>query len=80
MHYAGTTKACFIKFSSFQKLTGSDALTGCCAVAAHVDGPHLHVANSGDCGAVLGTQNEDGTWEAKRLTQYHNVANKVERV
>ena len=54
--------------------------TGCCAVAAHIDGPHLHVANAGDCHAVLGTLNADGSWEAKPLSIAHNVYNSSEQV
>lgn len=53
---------------------------GCCAVTAHIDGPHLHVSHAGDCGAVLGTHNEDGSWVAKHLTAAHDVSNKEERV
>lgn len=49
-------------------------------MTAHVDGPHLHVANAGDCGAVLGTQNEDGTWEAKPLSIAHHTESKAEQV
>ncbi|KAK2575674.1 hypothetical protein KPH14_012066 [Odynerus spinipes] len=30
------------------------ALSGAVAAVAHIDGPHLHVANVGDCQAVLG--------------------------
>ncbi|XP_067933454.1 pyruvate dehydrogenase [acetyl-transferring]-phosphatase 1, mitochondrial-like [Watersipora subatra] len=57
----------------------ANALSGCCAVAAHVDGPHLHVANSGDCFALLGTLKEDGCWEAKPLSVPHNVENNAEQ-
>ena len=49
-------------------------------MTAHVAGPHLHVANAGDCGAVLGTQNEDGSWEAKPLSVAHHTENKSEQV
>lgn len=45
-----------------------------------MDGPHLHIANAGDCGAVLGTQNEDGSWEAKMLTAPHHANCKSEQV
>lgn len=34
--------------------TLSVAMTGAVACVAHVDGPHLHIANVGDCNAVLG--------------------------
>jgi pyruvate dehydrogenase phosphatase len=34
--------------------TLSVAMSGAVAAVAHIDGPHLHVANVGDCQAVLG--------------------------
>lgn len=34
--------------------TLSVAMSGSVAIVAHIDGPHLHVANVGDCQAVLG--------------------------
>lgn len=30
------------------------AMSGAVAIVAHIDGPHLHVAGTGDCQAVLG--------------------------
>lgn len=60
------------------------ALSGSVACVAHVDGPHLHLANTGDCGAVLGSQRQEGGsgWQAQRLTQDHTWENpaEVERV
>ncbi|KAK4288545.1 hypothetical protein Pmani_038431 [Petrolisthes manimaculis] len=60
------------------------ALSGAVACVAHVDGPHLHMANAGDCGAVLGSQKQDGGggWQAIRLTSDHCWENhaEVERV
>ncbi|MPC37505.1 pyruvate dehydrogenase [acetyl-transferring]-phosphatase 1, mitochondrial-like [Portunus trituberculatus] len=60
------------------------ALSGSVACVAHVDGPHLHIANTGDCGAVLGSQRQDGGsgWQALRLTEDHTWENplEVERV
>ena len=34
--------------------TLSVAMSGAVTIVAHIDGPHLHVANVGDCRAVLG--------------------------
>ncbi|XP_064641503.1 pyruvate dehydrogenase [acetyl-transferring]-phosphatase 1, mitochondrial-like [Lineus longissimus] len=56
------------------------AFSGSVACVAHVDGPHLHMANVGDSKAVLGSLNEDtGSWSAKELTYEHNT-NNVEEV
>lgn len=54
------------------------ALSGAVAVVAHVDKNHLHVANSGDAQAVLGSINENGEWSAKKLTEEHNAENMAE--
>lgn len=60
--------------------TLSVAMSGAVAAVAHIDGVHLHVASTGDCGAVLGSLNEEtGLWETKRLNQEHNSDN-VEEV
>lgn len=53
-------------------------LSGSCACVAHIDGSHVHVANSGDTRAVLGQLNEDGTWTAKPLSTDHNCENPEE--
>ena len=54
------------------------ALSGACACVAHVDGVHLHVANTGDTRAVLGQLQEDGSWKAIPLSTDHNAENKAE--
>ncbi|KAG8235627.1 hypothetical protein J437_LFUL014885 [Ladona fulva] len=58
------------------------AMSGAVACVAHVDGPHLHVANVGDCQAVLGVLSELNTWTARKLTLEHNSDNRpeVERI
>ena len=38
------------------------AMSGSVAVVAHIDGPMLHVASTGDCTAVLGSLSENETW------------------
>lgn len=48
---------------------------GAVACVAHVDGPHLHVANVGDAAAVLGVQTDSGDWAAKKLSSEHNADN-----
>ncbi|XP_015279756.1 PREDICTED: pyruvate dehydrogenase [acetyl-transferring]-phosphatase 2, mitochondrial [Gekko japonicus] len=54
------------------------AFSGSTACVAHIDSIHLHVANAGDCRAVLGVQNEDGSWAALPLTRDHNAFNNLE--
>ncbi|XP_059618436.1 pyruvate dehydrogenase [acetyl-transferring]-phosphatase 1, mitochondrial [Phlebotomus argentipes] len=52
------------------------AMSGSVACVAHVDGCHLHVAGTGDCGAVLGSVNDTtGQWTARKLTNEHNAQN-----
>ena len=38
------------------------AMSGSVAVVAHIDGPMLHVASTGDFTAVLGSLSENDTW------------------
>lgn len=58
------------------------AMSGSVVCMAHVDGPHLHVANTGDCAAVLGMLSESNTWVAKPLTRNHafDNADEVQRM
>lgn len=46
-------------------LTLNVGLSGSVACVAHIDGPHLHVALTGDCLAVVGVYTDDETWMAK---------------
>lgn len=55
--------------------TLSVALSGAVACVSHIDGPHLHIANVGDCNAVLGTMTEENEWIAKKITKEHNAEN-----
>lgn len=55
--------------------TLSVAMSGAVACVAHIDGVNLHVASTGDCTAVLGSLNENGEWETKRLSHEHNAEN-----
>ncbi|XP_030760828.1 pyruvate dehydrogenase [acetyl-transferring]-phosphatase 1, mitochondrial [Sitophilus oryzae] len=58
--------------------TLSVAMSGAVSCVAHIDGPHLHVANLGDCCAVLGSLSETGSWIPKKLTEEHNAYNPIE--
>lgn len=65
----------FHKDNTIHPKTLSVALSGAVACVCHVDGPHLHVANVGDCNAVLGTLTEENEWIAKKITREHNAEN-----
>ncbi|NXU48668.1 PDP2 phosphatase, partial [Turnix velox] len=54
------------------------AFSGATACVAHIDGVHLHVASAGDCRAILGVQEEDGTWSTLPLTRDHNAFDEFE--
>ncbi|KAM8860485.1 pyruvate dehydrogenase [acetyl-transferring]-phosphatase 2, mitochondrial isoform 1-T2 [Synchiropus picturatus] len=58
------------------------AFAGCTACVAHIGTEGIHVANAGDCRAVLGVQEADGSWSALPLSQDHNAQNlaEVERI
>lgn len=58
--------------------TLSVAMSGAVTCVAYIDGPHLYVANVGDCNAVLGYLNESNMWEANKLTTEHNTYNQKE--
>ena len=49
----------------------TSALSGACALVAHIKGTELTVANCGDCRAVLGVQGDDGLWSALQLSHDH---------
>ncbi|XP_036006475.1 pyruvate dehydrogenase [acetyl-transferring]-phosphatase 2, mitochondrial [Fundulus heteroclitus] len=54
------------------------AFAGCTACVAHIGTDGIHVANAGDCRAVLGVQNDDGSWSAVPLSKDHNSQNHAE--
>ncbi|KAG5839474.1 pyruvate dehydrogenase [acetyl-transferring]-phosphatase 2, mitochondrial-like [Anguilla anguilla] len=54
------------------------AFAGCTACVAHMDTEGIHVANTGDCRAVLGVQEDDGSWSALPLSRDHNALNEAE--
>ncbi|KAL3284542.1 hypothetical protein HHI36_018700 [Cryptolaemus montrouzieri] len=70
------------KENRVNRKTLSVAMSGAVACVAHIDGPHLHVANVGDCCAILGSLSETNSWTVKKLTTEHNVDNaaEVERI
>ncbi|XP_071973219.1 pyruvate dehydrogenase [acetyl-transferring]-phosphatase 2, mitochondrial [Engystomops pustulosus] len=61
-----------------KNLTLQIAFSGATACVSHIDGVNLHVANAGDCRAVLGVQDENGVWSAVPLTVDHNALNESE--
>ncbi|KAG9474812.1 hypothetical protein GDO78_003333 [Eleutherodactylus coqui] len=65
-----------------RNLTLQVAFSGATACVSHVDGVNVHVANAGDCRAVLGVQDKHGGWSAVPLTADHNACNtsEVQRV
>lgn len=64
--------------AALKSATLAVASSGCVACVSHVDGPHLHVANVGDCQAVVGLLDENNMWLPKRLTKEHNFENQDE--
>lgn len=58
--------------------TLSVAMSGAVACVVYINGLDVHIANTGDCAAVLGSINEAGEWETKRLTNEHNSDNLAE--
>ena len=53
------------------------ATSGCCALVAYIKGEDLHLANCGDCRAVLGNYGNNG-WSAVTLTHDHTVGESIE--
>ncbi|KAH8400308.1 hypothetical protein KR215_010056 [Drosophila sulfurigaster] len=63
--------------------TMSVALSGAVACLVHLEGLQLHVASTGDCGAVLGVLDpQTNQWQPKKLNSEHNADNmqEVERI
>lgn len=54
------------------------AFAGSTACVAHIGTDGIHVANAGDCRAVLGVQEKDGSWSALPLSKDHNSQNQAE--
>ncbi|XP_064556360.1 pyruvate dehydrogenase [acetyl-transferring]-phosphatase 1, mitochondrial [Drosophila montana] len=55
------------------------ALSGAVACLVHLEGLQLHVASTGDCGAVLGVLDpQTNQWHPKKLNIEHNVDNMQE--
>uniref|UniRef100_A0A8C5PMQ7 [Pyruvate dehydrogenase [acetyl-transferring]]-phosphatase 2, mitochondrial n=1 Tax=Leptobrachium leishanense TaxID=445787 RepID=A0A8C5PMQ7_9ANUR len=54
------------------------AFSGATACVSHINGVDLTIANTGDSRAVLGVQDESGTWSAVPLTSDHNALNSAE--
>ncbi|XP_020808838.1 pyruvate dehydrogenase [acetyl-transferring]-phosphatase 1, mitochondrial [Drosophila serrata] len=59
--------------------TMSVALSGAVACLVHLEGLQLHVASTGDCGAVLGVLDpQTQQWQPKKLNTEHNADNMTE--
>ncbi|KAH8303162.1 pyruvate dehydrogenase [acetyl-transferring]-phosphatase 1, mitochondrial [Drosophila kikkawai] len=59
--------------------TMSVALSGAVACLVHLEGLQLHVASTGDCGAVLGVLDpQTQQWHPKKLNTEHNADNMSE--
>ncbi|XP_037085453.1 pyruvate dehydrogenase [acetyl-transferring]-phosphatase 1, mitochondrial-like isoform X2 [Pollicipes pollicipes] len=58
------------------------AVSGCVACVAHLSASRLHLANVGDCRAVLGVLNDNNQWVARPLTKEHDCdnADEVQRI
>ncbi|XP_033172502.1 pyruvate dehydrogenase [acetyl-transferring]-phosphatase 1, mitochondrial [Drosophila mauritiana] len=55
------------------------ALSGAVACLVHIEGLQMHVASTGDCGAVLGVLDpETQQWQPKKLNIEHNADNMSE--
>lgn len=54
------------------------AFAGCTACVVYVGADAIHVANAGDCRAVLGVREMDGSWSALELSLDHNSNNQAE--
>jgi pyruvate dehydrogenase phosphatase len=57
------------------------ALSGCVACVAHIEGPHVHVANTGDCSAYLAVEYSSAQgmrWIPRKLTRDHTCDNAAE--
>jgi len=53
-------------------------MSGSCACVALLDGKNLYVANCGDARAVLGQENDDGTYTPFQMSYEHNADNSSE--
>ncbi|XP_043659838.1 pyruvate dehydrogenase [acetyl-transferring]-phosphatase 1, mitochondrial isoform X3 [Drosophila teissieri] len=59
--------------------TMSVALSGAVACLVHIEGLQMHVASTGDCGAVLGVLDpQTQQWQPKKLNIEHNADNMSE--
>ena len=58
--------------------TRTAAMSGACAVVAHIDSNELTVASTGDCSAVIGALSQNDRWVPIKLNQEHHEENKNE--
>ncbi|GMT27090.1 hypothetical protein PFISCL1PPCAC_18387 [Pristionchus fissidentatus] len=57
------------------RMRASIAAAGSCATLAHIRARSLHVANAGDCAAVLGVESASGQVSSLQLSRPHCVEN-----
>lgn len=60
------------------KETMDVAMSGSCACVAFLNGKNLYVANCGDARAVLGQENDDGSYTPFQMSREHNSDNENE--
>ena len=63
---------------ALDKETMDVAMSGSCACVALLKGTDLYVANSGDARAILGQENDDGTFTPFQMSYEHNAENENE--
>ena len=74
-----TAPGCKQKKDAYVRLaTRTAAMSGACAVVAHIDSNELHVASTGDCSAVIGALSQNDRWVPIKLNQEHHEENKNE--
>jgi len=71
-------KANPIRDKILQMSTLGVAMSGAVASVAHISGNNVVLANTGDCQAVVGSINEDGSWSALKLGMEHTSENLAE--
>lgn len=64
--------------TQLDKETMDIAMSGSCACVAFLNGKNLYVANSGDARALIGQENDDGTFTAVPMSHDHNAENQNE--
>lgn len=61
--------------NTFDKETLDVIMSGSCACVAMLSGRDLYLANTGDARAIIGQENDDGTFTPYRMSNEHNAEN-----